>query len=154
MNNSRQIEGPTGQLHLFDTDGLPWSAHLSVGWILFVVLVTGGLEVIPVALYLGVWLRAKTGSLIVLVLYALFTASMAVLFFSGSMNGLALVDIAALLALVLWLSGALIARNQISRHYARCEGCHFSLNLPLTLLFGPWYLNYRLRPEFPRSRPN
>ena len=154
MNSPRQIDEPPLQLRLFDSDGLPWTAHLSLGWILFLVLVTGGLAVIPVALYLGVWLRVKTGSILVLARYALFTTSLTVLFLSDSMNGLAFADSAALLTIALWFAGALIRRKQISRLYSRREGSDFSLNLLPTLLFGAWYLNYRIRPEFPRSRPS
>ena len=52
--------------------------------------------------------------------------------------------------MVFWLAGALIGRNLVIRHYAFQEEAKFRLSLLLTLLFGVWYLNYQIRPEFPR----
>lgn len=54
-------------------------------------------------------------------------------------------------AVLLWFAGALIARHQIARYYTQREGSEFPLSLAFTLIFGVWYLNYRIRPEFPAN---
>lgn len=142
-----QPKQPAEPFSLFDSYGLPWTAHLSLGWIVFLILFTGGLAAIPVGLCLGLWIRSKTRSVAVLVVYGLLAASTAVLFTVDPTWALS--TGAGLLSMMLWYAGALIARSQITRYYVTIEQSEFHLSLPFTLLFGVWYVNYRIRAEFP-----
>lgn len=137
------------KIRLFDSYGMPWTSHLSLGWLAVLTLATGGLADIFIALFIGVWLRARTGSVIVLATYILCTASCAILCLPIPTSDAEFSNAAGLVCIASWFAGALIARYQIGKHYARREGADFPLSLPLTLLFGPLYLNYQLRPEFP-----
>jgi hypothetical protein len=151
MNNSRipQLKQEPRRVSLFDSYGLPWTAHLSLGWILFLFMVTGGMAAIPIGLCLGAWIRAKTHSALTLSIYVLLAVGCAVLFLPDSIITQQWTDGVGLAVVVFWFAGALIGRYQIARYYAAREGSNFSLSLAFTLLFGVWYLNYRIRPEFP-----
>ncbi len=145
-------ETPTHQpqqqrISLFDSSGLPWTAHLSLGWIIFMFSVTGGLAAIPIGVCLGAWLNTKTRSPLVLIIFILLTSVCAAAFYPTTNQRWS--DAVGLAIVVLWFAGALVARHQIARYYAQREGSTFTLSLALTLLFGVWYLNYRIRPEFP-----
>lgn len=139
------------RISLYDSSGLPWTTRLSLGWIIFMFAVTGGLAALPIALSLGAWIRAKTRSAVVLGIYVLLSGTCVLLFLPGSMTGQKWADALGLCVLVLWFAGALIARYQIGRYYTLREGSEFRLSLACTLIFGVWYLNYRIRPEFPSS---
>jgi hypothetical protein len=146
-----QPEQQPRRISLFDSSGLPWTAHLSLGWIIFAFAVTGGLAAIPIGLCLGAWIRAKTRSALVLGIYVLLSGTCVLLFLPDSIMTQKWADAVGLCAVVLWFAGALIGRYQIARYYAQREGSEFRLSLAFTLLFGTWYLNYRIRPEFPLS---
>jgi hypothetical protein len=135
------------RISLYDSSGLPWTAHLSLYSIILVFSVTGGLAAIPIGLCLGAWIRTKTRSPLVLLIF-LFLAGVCAASFYPTTNQRWL-DTVGLAIVVLWFAGALIARRQIARYYVQHEGSTFPLSLAFTLLFGVWYLNYRLRPEFP-----
>lgn len=149
---------PTPQLEhqrisLFDSSGLPWTAHLSLGWMIFLFSVTGGLAAIPIGVCLGAWLNTKTRSPLVLLIFTLLTSVCTAAFYPTITERWS--DAVGLAIVALWFAGALIARHQIARYYAQREGLTFPLRLSLTLLFGVWYLNYRIRPEFPADpKPN
>jgi hypothetical protein len=134
---------------LFDSDGLPWTSHLDVSWIIVVFTITGGLAAIPIGLCLGAWIRAKTQSSIVLSIYVLLAGACAAAFLPDSIMTPQRADVVGLAVVVLWFTGALIGRHRIRRYYTQREGSEFRLSLPLTLLFGVWYLNHEIRPEFP-----
>ncbi len=153
MNDTRirQPKQEPWRVSLFDSYGLPWTAHLSLGWILFLFVVTGGMAAIPIGLCLGVWIKAKTKSALVLSIYALLTVACAVLFLPDSIITQRWADAVGLAVVVLWFAGAFIGRYQIARYYAAHEGSNLYLSLAFTLLFGVWYLNYRIRPEFPHE---
>jgi hypothetical protein len=142
-----QLPQQLRRISLFDSYGLPWTARLSVGWILFVATVTGGMAAIPIGLYLGAWIRAKTRSALALLIYVLLTGTCAVLFPLDPKINPQLTDAASFALAALWFAGAVIARHQIARYYTQREGSEFRLSLAFTLLFGVWYLNYRIRPE-------
>jgi len=139
------------RLSLFDPDGLPWTAHLSMGWILFLFSVTGGLAAIPIGLCLGVWIKAKAQSGLVLSIFALLAGACAMAFLPSSVMTPQIADAVGLALVVLWFAGALIGRHQIARYFTQREDAEFRLSLTYTLLFGVWYLNYRMRPEFPAN---
>jgi hypothetical protein len=139
------------RISLFDSNGLPWTAHLSLGWIIWAFALTGGTAAIPIGLYLGIWIRTKTQSSLVLTIYFLLTGACGALFLPGSAMTPQLADAVGLAAVTLWFAGALIGRQQIARYYEQREGSEFRLSMALTLLFGVWYLNYRIRPEFPNN---
>ena len=147
-----QLQQQPRSVSLFDSYGMPWTAHLSMGWIFFVFTVTGGMAAIPIALYLGLWIRAKTQSALALLDYVLLAVACTILFLPDSIMTPQRVDAAALAAVVSWFAGALIGPHQIARYYTQREGSKFGLSLGFTLLFGVWYLNYRLRPEFPHDQ--
>jgi len=152
--NEPQTSQPQQQprrISLFDSDGLPWTAHLSLGWILAVFTVTGGMAGIPIGIYLGLWIRAKTQSALALLIYILLAGACATLFLPDSLITPHRADAVGLAVVVLWFAGALIGRQQIVRYYTQREGFKFRLTTALTLLFGVWYLNYRIRPEFPND---
>jgi hypothetical protein len=106
---------------------------------------------IPIGLCLGLWIKAKTQSALALSIYVLLTVAGTALFLPGSIITQRWADAVGLAVLVLWFAGALIGRHQIARYYAAREGSNFYLSLEFTLLFGVWYLNYRIRPEFPHE---
>jgi len=135
----------------FDSDGLPWTAHLTMAWLVWVFFLTGGLAAIPIGLCVGGWIRAKTRSPLVLLTYILLTGACAALFILDLTINQPWLDAVGTAAVVLWFAGALIARHQIARYYTQREGSEFPLSLAFTLLFGVWYLNYRIRPEFPQK---
>jgi succinate dehydrogenase hydrophobic anchor subunit len=139
------------RISLFDSSGLPWTAHLSLGWIIFIFAVTGGLAAIPIGLCLGAWIRAKTRSAVVLLIYMLLAVACAAAFLPDSVMTQQWTDVLGSSLVVLWFAGALIARRQIAQYYTQREGSKFALSLGFTLLFGVWYLNYRIRPEFPSA---
>jgi hypothetical protein len=134
---------------LFDSDGLPWTAHLSLGWIIFLIFMTGGLLAVPIGIYLGLWLKTKGHSALVLAIYSLVACSVVILFLPENQIPSALTDGVSLFAIGLWFVGAFVTRHQVQRHYAECEGSEFHLSLLLTALLSIWYINYRIRPEFP-----
>ena len=136
-------------ISLFDSSGLPWTTHLSLGWIMFIFAVTGGLAAIPIGLCLGAWVKAKTRSPLVLLIFVLLAGACAALFLLDPMMNQRWSNAVGLSTVVLWFAGALIARHQIAHYYAQREGSEFRLSLAFTLLFGVWYLNYRIRPELP-----
>jgi uncharacterized membrane protein len=144
-----QLQQQLRRVSLFDSYGLPWTAHLSMGWILFLFAVTGGMAAIPIGLCLGLWLRAKTKSALVLLIYVLLAVACAILFLPNSVMTQRWADAFGLVVVVLWFAGALIGRHRIARYFTQREGAEFRLSLTFTLLFGVWYLNYRIRPEFP-----
>lgn len=139
------------RISLFDSNGLPWTAHLSLGWVLFLFIVTGGLTAILIGLSLGVWIRAKTGSVLVLLIYLFLAGALPVLSLVDPTKNQPWSDAVGLATLIFWFAGPLIARHQIARYYIRREGSEFPLSLAFTLLFGVCYLNYRMRPEFPAN---
>lgn len=104
---------------------------------------------IPIGVCLGVWIRAKTKSPLSLLVYAVLAALFAAAFLPDSAMTQPRADFVGLAIVVLWFGGALIARHQIARYYMQREGQEFHLSLAYTLLFGVWYLNYRIWPEFP-----
>lgn len=134
---------------LFDSEGLPWTARLNMASLIWVFVLTGGLAAIPIGVYLGLWIRAKTRSTPVLLLYMLLAMTCTCAFLPDALLPQRRADAIAVALVVLWFAGAVTARYQIGRYYLRREGCEFPLSLAYTLLFGVWYLNYRLRPEFP-----
>jgi hypothetical protein len=123
MNDTRipQPKQPR-RVSLFDSYGLPWTAHLSLGWILFLFVVTGGMAAIPIGLCLGVWIKAKTQSALALSIYVLLTVACAVLFLPDSIITQQWADAVGLAVVALWFAGALIGRYQIVRYYAAHEG--------------------------------
>jgi hypothetical protein len=139
---------PTSRIRLFDPDGLPWTSRLSLGWIIVLFCATGGVLAVPMGVYLGLWLKAKGRSGLVLAAYTtLFACSLATLVLSESLS--AWTDGVSTLMVVCWFLGAFLARREIMRYYAGREGSALDLSPVLTALFGVWYLNYRLRPLFP-----
>jgi hypothetical protein len=151
MSESRisRLEPQSRRISLFDSNGLPWTAHLSLGWILWVFALTGGMAAIPIGLWLGAWIRTKTRSALVFIIFALLTVSCAALFLPDSVIKQQWADAIGAAAVILWFTGALIGRYQIARYYEEREGSEFRLSVGFTLLFGVWYLNYRIRSEFP-----
>jgi hypothetical protein len=152
IGTSPPVEARRGRvphIPLFDSDDLPWTSHLSLGWIIFITCITGFLLVIPMGVYLGFWLKTKGRSVSVLVVYTLVACFCAILFLPDSILPAMLTDAVSLLATVLWFVGAFLAWQQVKRHYAEREGSEFHLSLLLTFLFSIWYINYRIRPEFP-----
>jgi hypothetical protein len=137
------------QIPLFDPDGLPWTAHLSLGWIIFLCCITGCLVAVPIGVYLGLWLMRKGYRASVLAIYSLAACSCVLLFLPDSLFPPRLTDAVTLCLTVLWFVGAFMARWQIQQHYTRREGSEFHLSLPLTALLTVFYLNYRIRAEFP-----
>lgn len=118
---------------------------------IFVFALTGGLAALPIGLCLGAWIRAKTRSAVVLGPYTFLSGGCVLLFLPDSIMTQKWADVVGLCVVGLWFAGALIARYQIVRYYTQREGSEFELSLAFTLLFGVWYLNYRIRPEFPFS---
>jgi len=137
------------QIPLFDADGLPWTARLSLGWIIFLCCITGCLIAVPIGVYLGLWLMRKGYTASVLAIYSLVAFSCVILLLPDSLFPPTLTDAVALSATVLWFVAAFLARQQIQQHYTRREGSEFHLSLPLTAFFTVFYLNYRIRAEFP-----
>ena len=95
---------------LFDSDGMPWTAHLSLGWIIFLICMTGGLLAVPIGIYLGLWLKMKGRSASVLIIYTLIACSIAVLFLPEARIPATLIDGVSLLAIGLWFFGAFVTR--------------------------------------------
>jgi len=122
-----------------------------MGWILFLFMVTGGMAAIPIGLCLGAWIKAKTRSSLALSIYVLLTVAFALLLLPDLIITQQREDAVSLVLVILWFAGALISRSQIARYYTEREGTKFHLSLAFTLLFGVWYLNYRIRPEFPKE---
>jgi hypothetical protein len=146
-----QLRHHLRRISLFDSNGLPWTAQLSLGWMVFLFIVTGGMVVIPIGLSLGVWIRTKTGSALVLLTYVILAGAFPVLSLVDPTKDQPWSDAVGVATLVLWFAGPFIARHQIARYYAQREGSEFPLSLAFTLLFGVCYLNYRMRPEFPAN---
>ena len=146
QSNEARYE-PKPRIHLFDRDGLPWTSRLSLGWMIALFCATGGMLAVPMGVYLGLWLKAKGRSWLVLVAYTLFASSFAILLLADSLS--AWIDTVSLLMVVCWFLGAFLARHEIMQYYAEREGSALDLSLLLTALLGVWYLNYRLRPVFP-----
>jgi hypothetical protein len=138
---------PKPRYHLFDPDGLPWTSRLSLGWLIVLFWVTGGMLAVPMGVYLGLWLKAKGRSQLVLVAYTLFAFFVAALFLPNLRP--AWTDAVSLLMVVCWLLGAFLARHEIMQYYTAREGSAPDMSLLLTALLGVWYLNYRIRPAFP-----
>jgi hypothetical protein len=153
MSDARisQLQHQLRRISLFDSNGLPWTAHLSLGWTLFLFFVTGGLAAIPIGLSLGGWIRAKTGSVLVLIIYVYLAGALPALSFVDPTKNQPWSDAVGSATLVFWFAGPLIARHRIARYYVQREGSEFPLSLAFTLLFGVCYLNYRMRPEFPAN---
>ena len=42
------------RISLFDSDGLPWTARLSMAWLIWTFVLTGGLTAIPIGLFIGI----------------------------------------------------------------------------------------------------
>jgi hypothetical protein len=138
------------QIPLFDPDGLPWTARLSLGWIIFLCFITGCLVAVPIGVYLGLWLMRRGCTASVLVIYSVVACSCgALLLLPDSLFSPNVMDAVALSVTVLWFVGAFLARQQIQQLYKRREGSEFHLSLPLTAFFTVLYLNYRIRAEFP-----
>ena len=144
-----QLQDQLRRVSLFDSYGMPWTTRLTIGWLLVVFWVTGGMAAVPIGLYLGLWIRTKIKSALVLLIYALLAGACALLFLPEVNQRWA--DAIGLAAVVLWFAGALVGRHQIARYYTQRAGSQFRLSLAFTLLFGVWYLNYQMRPEFPRD---
>jgi hypothetical protein len=114
-------------------------------------MVTGGIAAIPIGICLGLWIRAKTHSTLALLIYVLLAGACAMLFLPDSLITPDRADAIVLAIVSLWFVGALIGRQQIVRYYSQREGSEFCMSMAFTLLFGVWYLNYRIRPEFPND---
>ena len=145
-----QPQQQSRRISLFDSSGLPWTAHLPLGWIIFVCN-HWRIGSHPNRLVSGAWIKAKTRSTLVLGIYVLLSGACVLLFLPDSILTQKWADAVGSCVLVLWFAGALIGRYQIARYYTQREGSEFGLSLAFTLVFGVWYLNYRIRPEFPAS---
>jgi hypothetical protein len=138
---------------LYDADGLPWTSRLSWGWILFLTFATGFLVAIPLGIYLGLWLKTKGRSVLVLSIYiALAVLGVALALPFGPTNSQSMIDAISLLAVILWFGGAYILRYQVVRYYSDREGTEFRINPFLTALLSVWYINGCLRAEFPLDK--
>jgi hypothetical protein len=58
------------RIPLFDPDGPPWTARLSLGWIIFLCCITNCLVAVPIGVYLGLWLMRKGYTTSVLAVYS------------------------------------------------------------------------------------
>ena len=148
MNETLISQLTRRRISLFDSDGLPWTAHLSMAWLIWIFVLTGGLASVPIGICIGIWIRVKTRSMLALLIYVLLAGACAATFLPGSVMTPRWTDAVGFGVVILWFAGALIGRHQIARYYAEREGSDFRLSLAFTLLFGVWYLNYRIRPEF------
>lgn len=130
----------------FDSDRLPWSRHLSLWWICLLVCASGNLLALPLGIYLGLWLRERHRSAVALVIFAAIGCCVLALCLEEP-GRLADFTISAMVAL--WFLGAFLLRHEVMAVYQEAEGRKFDLSIPYTALFSVWYINYRLRPEWP-----
>ena len=118
MNETRISQLQRRRVSLFDSDGLPWTAHLSLAWLIWIFFLTGGLAAIPIELYIGIWIRAKTRSMIVLLIYVLLAMACGAAFLPDSVMTPQWADVVGLGVVVLWFAGAYSS----SGHPNRKEG--------------------------------
>jgi len=137
---------PAKGFSLFDSDCLPWTRHLDLGWIYLLVCLSGNLLAVPLGLYLGLWIRTKRRGWSAFLIFLLIAGCILALGFEKSgritiFTGTTLV--------ILWLLGSFTLRYEVREIYREAEGEKLELSILYTALFSVWYLNYRLRPMRP-----
>jgi hypothetical protein len=142
---------PGFQFALFDSDGLPWTSRIGWGWLILLSLITGFLVAVLLGIYLGVWLRSKRQSALVLSIYVALTILYVAFLLLPSSRFPTISDVLASMALLLWFAGAFILRHRVIRRYTEREGIQFRINPILALFFSVWYINGCLRADFPLS---
>ena len=151
MNDEGSYQAkPAGRLTLFDSDGLPWTSRLGWGWLLLLFLITGPVFPMLLGIYLGLWLKTKHQSSASLLIYlAVPLLSVADWIFDFFARSAALADACGFTALLLWIAGAFVVRNQVCSYFTHREGEKFLLDPLKTFVFSVFYIGSCLRADFP-----
>jgi hypothetical protein len=135
--------------HLFDGYEVPWTSRWSLGWTYF-VFVTFGVPLGPLlGLYLGLWLVAKHRSAASLLVYLVAVGCIVAALIPGVPHDVISARELEWAALALWFVGAFTLRHQVKNLYWEVDRTCLNLGYVFTALFGPWYVNYQLRPMWP-----
>ena len=128
-------------------EGLPWTASIQAKWIVFWVVLSSGIALIALGIYLSLWIRRKGRSLAPLIAFSLTALC-------------ALLDIAMLyreprspwgnylgmIGSVLFLAAPFLLRHEIQVHFRETEGWEPNISPFFTFLLSALYINYRLNP--------
>jgi len=139
---------------LFDEDGLPWVSRMEWGWLLgwisAILFILGPL----VGMYIGLWLKTKRLSSLVLFMYSALTILwFGLLFFPfPEHDNFFSLDALVVITFALWLAAAFMLRSEVMKYYSTREGIAFKLNPALTAIFSAWYVSGQLRADFPLNK--
>jgi hypothetical protein len=136
------------RLRLFDAYGLPWTSSLEWYWLYLLTALTGLGFAFALGIYLGLWLISKGRGTGALTLYLATTVVVVALCFIPAHAGTA-EYVGAAVAVILWFTAAYVLRRDVIRYYTSREGTPFRINPALAALFPVWYINGRLRADFP-----
>ena len=138
---------------LEDEYGRPWTATTSLGWTTLIVVLTCGIAVPLLGIYLSLWIRRKGQSILPLIYFSLPFAWFVVKFPLGRVlpHSFLAWDLLDLIGLF-WIAGAFSLRKQIQRYYREKEGWEIEIRPFLTFFFSAVYINYCLNPVTFRER--
>jgi hypothetical protein len=134
-------------MQLEDENGLPWTASTGLSWIVLIVVLTSGIALVALSLYLALWIYTKSRSALSLAgfaLSALLDCMIAALdhwhVLSSLSTTLVIIDT------LVWIASAYLLRYQIQKYYRESEGWEPQIGPWLTLFFSSIYINYCLNP--------
>jgi len=130
-------------MNLDNEDGLPWTASIGRGWLTVLVVLTGGIALLALGIYLALWVRNKGRSSLPLYGWFLFTASCLV---PESVTLPAWLDtIGGWSVGIVWFASIFALRHEI-KEYFRERGFNQKISPFFTVLLSSAYLNYCLNP--------
>jgi hypothetical protein len=134
-------------MRLEDKNGLPWTASTGLGWIVLIVVLSSGIALIALSLYLALWIFTKSRSALALAGFAitvLFDCAISALdhwhVFSSASTSLAIIDT------LVWIGSTFLLRHAIREYYRAREGWEPEIGPWLTFFFSSIYINYCLNP--------
>jgi hypothetical protein len=130
-------------VQLENRDGLPWTASLGRGWLTFIVVLTGGVAMVALGIYLALWIRSKGRS--ALPAYGLFLFAAACLVPESVALPAWLETVGGWSVGIVWFASIFALRHEI-KEYFRERGFNQRISPFFTVLLSSTYLNYCLNP--------
>jgi hypothetical protein len=132
---------------LEDSEGHPWTANVSIGWIIMLVAFSFGTALVALSLYLALWIRTKGRSILPLAgFFIVVVALLATRFLPQIHTHPTLDDRLTLATYLVWLASTFGLRYEITQHYRKTEGWDILIGPWFTYFFSAIYINYCINP--------